>query len=390
MKDLYNFEHRWKLRDWIDESKLDWSYLSSNIRGLYLLEQNKNKINWESLSKNESAIYLLEKNQDKIVWNELGKNRSAITLLKKRIEYENKKNSIMMYVGFIIIFLNFFTNIETYLIDIMLITYLYNFYIHTWKNKCFSTSSRSFCVSLNLNPSALKLLEEYPNKIMWNILSRNPSAIDLLEKNENKINLEMMCLNHGAKRIFDNLLLSEEKLKRMMDKMRLCDWYYLSYNPSAISILERYPDKIRWSGLSKNPSAIHILEKNLEKIDWFELAINPLGMDLLEKNLDKLKECRIDFLYSNPSAMKIIEKIEEKHSESIDWGSLSSNVNAMDLLKKNQDNIYWRTFSGNPSIFELDYDFLKRRMNIIREELMTKTWSPSRYEEWCLHIDFLS
>jgi hypothetical protein len=27
---------------------------------------------------------------------------------------------------------------------------------------------------------------------------------------------------------------------------------------------------------------------------------------------------------------------------------------------------------------------LKKRMNIIRDELLARTWHPSRYEEWCL------
>jgi hypothetical protein len=36
----------------------------------------------------------------------------------------------------------------------------------------------------------------------------------------------------------------------------------------------------------------------------------------------------------------------------------------------------------NPNIFELNYDFLKRRMDILREELMMKAWHPSRIEKW--------
>jgi hypothetical protein len=36
----------------------------------------------------------------------------------------------------------------------------------------------------------------------------------------------------------------------------------------------------------------------------------------------------------------------------------------------------------NKNIFELDYGFLKRRMDIIREELMMKAWHPSRVMKW--------
>jgi hypothetical protein len=38
--------------------------------------------------------------------------------------------------------------------------------------------------------------------------------------------------------------------------------------------------------------------------------------------------------------------------------------------------------SLNTNIFELDYGFLKRRMDIIREELMMKAWHPSRVMKW--------
>ncbi len=352
MKDLMNFEHRWKLRDWIDESKLDWSYLSSNIRGLYLLEQNKNKINWESLSKNESAIYLLEKNQDKIVWDKLASNRSAMTLLKRRIDYEKKcKKSVFNY---------FTTTNQIY------------------------TDTSMFCVFLSLNRSAIPLLEENPDKINWHYLSVNESAIDLLEKNYDKIDWEQICKNRGANRIFDKLLLSKEELKKFINGMRPSNWDDLSSNPSAMSILEKYPNKICWDCFSENPSAIHLLEKNPDKIDWYDLAGNPSGMDLLEKNLDKLKECSRDSLCSNPFAIKILEGIEDPESFVFNWSNLSFNINAIHILEKHKDRIDWRTFSGNPSIFELDYDFLKRRMNIIREELMAKAWTPSRFEEWCL------
>ena len=39
----------YKLRDWIDEEKLEWSFLSKNPAAMHLLEQNPNKINWDWL-----------------------------------------------------------------------------------------------------------------------------------------------------------------------------------------------------------------------------------------------------------------------------------------------------------------------------------------------------
>ena len=37
-------------------------------------------------------------------------------------------------------------------------------------------------------------------------------------------------------------------------------WSSLSINPSAIHLLEKYPDKIVWEMLSGNDNAIHLLE----------------------------------------------------------------------------------------------------------------------------------
>jgi hypothetical protein len=81
-------------------------------------------------------------------------------------------------------------------------------------------------------------------KLYWKSLSVNPAAIHLLEQNPDKIN-----------------------------------WEWLSANPAAIHLiskaLEQNPDKIDWDWLSKNPAAIHLLEQNQDKIYWPWLSQNP-------------------------------------------------------------------------------------------------------------------
>ncbi|NBU31514.1 MAG: hypothetical protein EBS41_08475 [Actinobacteria bacterium] len=121
-----------------------------------------------------------------------------------------------------------------------------------------------------------------------------------------------------------------------------------------MKIIEKNLDKVDWELLSQNKGAIHLLEKNQDKIDWGYLSSNPNAIGLLERNLDK-----------------------------IDWVQLSKNPNAIHLIKNNLDKpIDFEYLSGNPSIFELDYGFLKGRMDIIREELMMKAWHPSRVIKW--------
>jgi hypothetical protein len=51
-------------------------------------------------------------------------------------------------------------------------------------------------------------------------------------------------------------------------------------------------------------------------------------------------------------------------------------------LGNNIDKVDWDRLSENPSIFELDYEFLRKRMDIIREELMMKAWHPTRIMKW--------
>jgi hypothetical protein len=102
-----------------------------------------------------------------------------------------------------------------------------------------------------MNYNQVKLLNWIPlDKIDWWHLSGNPNAISLLEQNVDKI-----C------------------------------WPLLSYlNSNAIHLLEQHPDKIHWGYLSKNPKAIHLLERNLDKIDWWHLSENPkaIGICYLE------------------------------------------------------------------------------------------------------------
>lgn len=61
-----------KLRtDFINENDLYFSFLSSNINAISILEANPDKIQWYYLAYNENAIHLLEANPDKINWDNL-------------------------------------------------------------------------------------------------------------------------------------------------------------------------------------------------------------------------------------------------------------------------------------------------------------------------------
>jgi hypothetical protein len=62
---------------------------------------------------------------------------------------------------------------------------------------------------------------------------------------------------------------------------------------------------------------------------------------------------------------------------------LSTNPNAIHLLEANQDKIWmFQRLLTNPAIFELDYEALKERCDIYKEELIQKAFHPSRIQKY--------
>ena len=104
-----------------------------------------------------------------------------------------------------------------------------------------------------------------------------------------------------------------------------------------------------WECLSINPNAIHLLEQNQDKIDWNNLSKNPNAIHLLEQNKDK-----------------------------INWSILSFNSKAIHILEQDKDYIDWYHIFLNPSIFEINYADLQKRIDPFKEELMQKCYHPKR------------
>jgi hypothetical protein len=113
----------------------------------------------------------------------------------------------------------------------------------------------------NTNPLAIDLIDYYLDKaedvsnVIWDTIGKNPSALKLIYK--------------------------------YMDKM---SWKALSENPAAIHLLLQNPDEIRWVEFSKNthPLAIEHIRKNLDKVDWVSLNMNPSAIEILKENQDKI------------------------------------------------------------------------------------------------------
>jgi len=111
-----------------------------------------------------------------------------------------------------------------------------------------------------------------------------------------------------------------------------------------------------------------LLETNLDKIDWKKLSGNPAATTLLSACNPILIDRSA--LSGNPSIMKLMDcsflqfyhnKLNGTATKSeytsfrLDWGKLSSNPNALPLLKLEPQSINWKTFSFNPNLFASSY-----------------------------------
>ena len=231
-----------------------------------------------------------------------------------------------------------------------------------------------FCMSMNTNLKAIKIIEKNPTHVNLNYLSVNPNAMHILEKNFDRYrNPKIGSINWGT---FSSNPAAIPYLEKYLYKI---NWDMLSLNPGAINLLTQNPKQINWTLFSRNPNpiAIKMLEENQEKIDWAYLSSNPNAMHLLEKNLDKIDW---DYLSSNthPNAIKMLEK----NINRIDWNQLSKNPEAIHILEKNKSCINLYFLSRNPAIFEYNYQQMSiERTRIIFEELMKKALHPSRIQK---------
>jgi hypothetical protein len=279
---------------------------------------------------------------------------------------------------------------------------------------------------------AMRLLEENPDVICWDLLSANPHprAIALLEKNLDKVVWKNASANLGAatllaahldKVCWSKMSTNAGAIEILLSNIHRISWHEFSRNthPSAISLIsppnpmaeatpkprrKLYravrkipPTRIVWSDMSENPApeAVALMAANLDKVHWDRLcfnfnsdaldliAANVLGPDapyahLLKNSTDdsrRINKCVLS-KYATP---KIILAIRQ---DQLCWKGLSENPHpeAMALLEAHPENIDWTAFSKNPGIFEAEYDYAAMRaaMDVLREDLVKAAFHPRR------------
>lgn len=331
-----SFKPIYKLREWIDERKLNYRVLSKNHNAITLLLKNLDKIDCQEFSSNTHpiAVNMLSCAIHQVDWFNFSANPAAVHVLS---QYPHKINYYQLH--------------------------------------------------FNPNCKALDILEKYPDHIDWYWLCRNPDAIHLIRKNMDKIE-------------YDSLSLNENAMDILLENLDKVNWRNLSANSAALPILLNNTNKIDYNMFSVNPGSIPILARpeNLNKINWFQLICNPninSYLPFIENNLYKFSNNSWynslnlwDKLCQIPEAIGLIER----NLERVDWEVLSLNPSAIHLLEQNQDKINYSILSRNPAIFVLDKDamrqqikdFGKRKKNNedfgFAEELIASALHPRRFE----------
>jgi hypothetical protein len=315
---------------------------------------------------NSHAIKILEQCPHYIVPESLRRNYSEESIYLDRKynlgDYRHKLTWVLQ------------PNIDTYLTEDVNIVEDPFYFEHLCKNpyaipyiKKHLDKLEDWCV-LSSNPEALDILEEFPEKIIYNQLCKNPNpraiailrdnlkkvywevlsentcdeAIDLLIEYPHLIDYYKFSENTNSKALMflkenptkpttalqesDNSPVSKTEEKRLMDYYSLCkrneiNYYNLSRNPNpiAIDILKEHPEKIKWSSLSLNESkeAVELLRQNPDKIDWSLLCNYGKTKEqfkLIRENIDK-----IDWEVICRNSCEEAVKLLEEHPDRIQW-----------------------------------------------------------------------
>jgi hypothetical protein len=256
------------------------------------------------------------------------------------------------------------------------------------------------------------MLSRHPEKIIWNEFVKNPNAVHIIDK---YFDLCFQSLNkHGKQELLKHpnfVHIIKKYQQKIVDELLFIDCI-----PDILEIkkpeyfdlfekyLEKYPEKIVeiqsyafWQELCQNPYAIHVIEENLHKIPdhgWSALVKNENAIHLIEKNLDKLNYIGLNSLYQrsyvcwerlseNPAAISFLKKNIDK----IRWEHLIKNPNAIQIYEDYPEKmgghlsyIDFETISVDSPIFEIDYDAIRNRCSVYKEELMQVALHPSRIE----------
>lgn len=237
----------------IDPNSIDWEELSKNPNAIQLLQENEQRINWvafccnpapetiailkkkleenptnrnlyrnwSSLSSNisDEAIAYLKENMDEIDWKTLSGNTNleAIKLLKEKVLTGRIDDLDWNKIC---------SNKNAFDIIMYALKYKPHYIINRWSS-----------VACNTSKEVIKIMEwklkDDPEKISWGELSKNPSAIKILLENADKIVWSSFSSNTNIiNPVAIKLLIKKIEEDKIKGKRNNLDWSKLSTNPS--------------------------------------------------------------------------------------------------------------------------------------------------------------
>jgi len=389
---------------------VDWFSITYNPNAIHIIEKNLNQIEFPVLACNPNAISIIEKNLDqynfnsygnKDFWDNLSANPNAYDILIKNIEKINweilatNPNVIFIFTNLMIeknkLIYNYLNNLDNN--DIIDISFI---------NKLFNFDEDNFIDRLSSNPNAIPLIEKNLEKISWYDLVANLNAYHLIKNNINKFNWCNLSSNPNAIDLIENKIIEELispcKKKKLdnTDSDQYCfgnaflfgktnwdkiDWDKLSFNIKAIHILEKNLNKVNWNNLSLNSNAINLLKKNLDKVNWHNLSLNSNAITIFDNiNFENLNKGElIKYLIK----INYVIKVDDIYKASFDdrFLNLMEDFNQYSQIKIPRLKGHYLN-----NIFEIDYKFLKDRMeSTIGEELMKVMFHPkniNKFQDW--------
>ena len=245
------------------------------------------------------------------------------------------------------------------------------------------------------NPRSIQQLEKenlLGNMTLQEIIM-NPGAIDILEKYINEIDGYGISLNPAAGHLFRKF--SERHAYETYlysvdyrEEQNIYDGYTprVYHNGDAYN---KWENTVDLYGVALNPQGIDYIESNVNIHKTRDINLicnlcwNPRAIHLLEI-IEKRDRNLLDFsvLVNNPNAVHIVERNLDKLTKKSQWNELSFNENAVHIMRDHMSKIHWPSMSQNPSddaiqllmenIDKIDWPLLHANHNPKAMELLKK------------------
>lgn len=177
-------------------------------------------------------------------------------------------------------------------------------------------------------------VQEY-RRVDFHALSINPSqdAMILIEPFFEK-NPHSTLLINICNNLYSGFLVEKYKT-HILEILDTCkNLYILLGKTSHLDLIEQF--------LNRNSHKALVFQIHY----WKLISSNPNAISLLKKHIDKINW---EALSANPNAIDLLEA----HFEKINWETLSINPSAIHLLEQNVDKIDWVRLSRNPNAIHL-------------------------------------